>query len=149
MHRTRLEGIILSGDGDMRSLFKTFDWVASSIGDPRVWPEELLYLVQLMLDSGFPAAIGWGPSLTLLYNDAYIPVLGHRHPSAFGRPCEAVWNEAWPELFPILYRALAGKASYYEDMPYTLRCREGSEHAGLRLPIRRSMPPVARSPASI
>ena len=36
----------------------------------------------------------WGPQHTLLYNDAFVPSAGDRHPSAFARPLA----EGWPEI---------------------------------------------------
>ena len=39
-----------------------------------------------MLDSRYPMFVWWGRELINLYNDAYIPVLGGRHPTALGQP---------------------------------------------------------------
>jgi hypothetical protein len=30
--------------------------------------------------------VWWGEPLINIYNDAYVPMLGKRHPRAFGRP---------------------------------------------------------------
>ena len=45
-------------------------------------------------------AIRWGPEFVLLYNDAYRPILGDKHPFALGRPAREVWAEVWPEIAP-------------------------------------------------
>jgi len=44
--------------------------------------------------------VWWGSQLINIYNDAYIPVLGKRHPQAFGRPARESWNEIWPVIGP-------------------------------------------------
>jgi diguanylate cyclase (GGDEF)-like protein/PAS domain S-box-containing protein len=120
MNQPWQEAPFFGDGGEIRSLLHTHDWSTSPLGHPHTWPVELVHPVQLMLNSGFPAVIAWGPNLGLLYNDAYIDILGDRHPRAFGCCFEDVWNEAWPELLPIFKTTLAGKPSYFEDMPYTL-----------------------------
>jgi signal transduction histidine kinase len=76
-----------------------FDWESTSIGPLADWPVAWRNASQLMVDSGFPAALALGPDLLYLYNDAFIAVGGpDRHPSALGRPVKEVWKEIWPYL---------------------------------------------------
>ena len=56
--------------------------------------------VATVLASRNPMFLWWGPELINLYNDAYIPILGKRHPAAFGRPARATWAEIWPVVGP-------------------------------------------------
>jgi len=37
----------------------------------------------------------WGPEELVFYNEAAIPILGERHPNAFGQPAPDVWGERW------------------------------------------------------
>ena len=62
------------------------DWAISSLGASVLWPQSLCSVVNLMLGSAFPMFVAWGPTLSLLYNDAYAEVLGAKHPQALGRP---------------------------------------------------------------
>src|SRR4029079_4738166 len=39
--------------------------------------------------------VWWGPRFINIYNDAYIPVLGARHPVALGASAPDVWHEIW------------------------------------------------------
>jgi PAS domain S-box-containing protein len=48
-----------------------------------------------MLMSRFEMWLGWGENLTFFYNDAYIPTLGSKHPSALGQPMSEVWSEVF------------------------------------------------------
>ena len=51
-----------------------------------------------MLNSRYPMFLWWGPEYINLYNDAYIPVLGARHPRALGVPAAETWREIWHEV---------------------------------------------------
>jgi PAS domain S-box-containing protein len=64
--------------------------------------------------------VAWGPDLRFLYNDAYATILGAKHPAAFDAPFQHVWAEIWPELVPIVDRALSNKSAYFEDLPLTM-----------------------------
>ncbi|WP_170116485.1 PAS domain S-box protein [Devosia submarina] len=60
--------------------------------------------------------IAWGPDLQFLYNEAYAPILGKRHPGAFGRPFKEVWHDIWPQIEPLVELTMAGEASWFEDL---------------------------------
>ncbi len=64
------------------------------------WPRSLRIAVGICLNSRFPMFVWWGSQLINIYNDAYIPVLGKRHPAAFGRPARDFWEEIWPVVGP-------------------------------------------------
>jgi PAS domain S-box-containing protein len=64
------------------------------------WPQSLKLAVGICQNSRFPMFVWWGPQLVNIYNDAYIPVLGRRHPRAFGRPARESWEEIWPVVGP-------------------------------------------------
>jgi len=40
----------------------------------------------------------WGPEFINFYNDAYIPMLGNRHPQALGQPAREAWADIWHEV---------------------------------------------------
>jgi PAS domain S-box-containing protein len=69
----------------------------------------------MILNSKFPTYMAWGSDLISFYNDAYRPILGTKR-EALGRPFREVWSEIWDDVGPIAERALAGEASYFEDM---------------------------------
>ncbi len=106
----------LRGSGKMGELMQSHDWRASSLGPPEAWPQSLRTAVSLMLNSLFPMFIAWGKDLSFLYNDAYRPILGRKHPQALGLPFETVWSDIWPEIEPLVQRALAGEATFHEDL---------------------------------
>jgi len=53
--------------------------------------------------------IWWGAELVQIYNKAFEPLLGDKHPSAMGQPAMLCWPEAWTELEPLVESVLAGK----------------------------------------
>lgn len=98
---------------------REFDWSSTPLGPPAAWPAELTAMTSFILESGFPAAVVWGPELTTIYNDAFRPILGEK-PEALGRSFADIWAEAWDEIGPIAARALAGEATFIQDFPLTI-----------------------------
>ena len=80
--------------GEMAARMSDLDWSATRLGAPSAWSETLNTLIELMLDSRQPMFMAWGEAQTWLYNDAFIPILGDKHPGALGRPAMEVWAEA-------------------------------------------------------
>jgi PAS domain S-box-containing protein len=109
------------GDSGVRRLLREHDWHASPLGAPDTWPPELATAVSMVLSSAFPMFVAWGPALTFLYNDAYAPILGDKHPAGFGQPFQQVWWDIWPDLVPIVDRALSNESAYFEDLPLFMK----------------------------
>ncbi|HEU4759169.1 MAG TPA: PAS domain-containing protein, partial [Dehalococcoidia bacterium] len=84
----------LLGGGLMGELMRAWDWGATSLGRVRSWPQSLRTSVSICLGTSFPAMIAWGPELSMLYNDGYVPMLGRRkHPRALGQPLLECFGE--------------------------------------------------------
>uniref|UniRef100_B0SVM4 histidine kinase n=1 Tax=Caulobacter sp. (strain K31) TaxID=366602 RepID=B0SVM4_CAUSK len=85
--------------GDMRRRIEAFDWAATPLGPRETWSPRLTFAVDMIVASQFPTALRWGPELVLIYNDAYAPMLGDRHPGTLGKtfaeapPSSAVESE--------------------------------------------------------
>jgi hypothetical protein len=118
MRAERNEGLQTEGhtSGGMRRRLDTFDWAATPLGPPSRWPQNLTLAANLILASGFPMAVRWGPDLIMIYNDAYAPLLGQKHPAAFGRPLREIWPEIWDELGPMNDAILKGqRGSFFAE----------------------------------
>jgi PAS domain S-box-containing protein len=98
------------------NLFSSVAWDRTSLGPRAGWPQALETVVRLMLHSRQPMFLAWGADLAFLYNDAYAPILGARHPAALGHPFRAVWPEIYDELEPLVQRALAGESTWAENL---------------------------------
>jgi PAS domain S-box-containing protein len=71
--------------GDMRERIEALDWAATPLGPRATWSPSLTFAVDMIVASRFPSALRWGSDLVLIYNDAYAPMLGERHPSVLGK----------------------------------------------------------------
>lgn len=109
-------GFLGAGDrGEMAELILQKDWSKTPLGPVERWPQRLKNALALCLDSKFATYVWWGDGCTTLYNDAAIPHLRSRHPAALGIPARQVWAPAWPELDPLVSRALAGEPVFAEN----------------------------------
>jgi PAS domain S-box-containing protein len=129
---------------------REMDWSATPLGSSYAWPQSLKLSVALILASGFPMAIRWGPELVLIYNDAYRPILRDKHPKALGRSLRDVWWEVYPELGPLNEAILRGEREAYfaEDHPWAVR-RQGAIVEDARFTISYSPIPDAAAPHGI
>jgi PAS domain S-box-containing protein len=101
---------------DMRARVHDFDWDATPLGPRRTWSSSLAWSVDLILASGFPMSVRWGPDLIMIYNDAYASLLGDRHPRALGRPLRDIWPEIYSELGLLNEAILRGeRGSFFAD----------------------------------
>jgi PAS domain S-box-containing protein len=116
----------LSGGGRMGERMRAHDWSGSPLGRPETWPNSLRSAVSLMLGSKFPMFVAWGPELGFLYNDAYREILGDKHPAALGRRFNDVWAEIWHDLVPLIDKAMAGEATWAENLSLLMN-RHGYE----------------------
>ncbi|MDX2154408.1 MAG: ATP-binding protein [Bryobacteraceae bacterium] len=91
------------------------DWSLTAVGPRAEWPEALRAAVQLMINSRFPMFLWWGPELVNIYNDAYIPVLGKRHPEALGKNARETWHEIWDTIGPQADAVLRERKSTWND----------------------------------
>jgi len=94
------------------------NWSETPLGAPESWSPALQMMVRFMLPNPFPQLLWWGPELCCLYNDAYAPVLGAKHPWALGRPTAEVWREVWHVIGPLVEAPFhGGPATWVEDIP--------------------------------
>lgn len=82
------------------------NWEATDFGPLQSWPDELKMTINLCLGTTMPTAIYWGKDLRLLYNDAWAPIAGEKHPWALGRPAQEVWSDIWDVIQPQLHAVL-------------------------------------------
>ncbi|GAB3164848.1 ATP-binding protein [Telluribacter humicola] len=106
----------LSGGGELGELIRSMDWSMTPLGEVDYWPQSLRSALSICLGSGFPIALYWGQELTLLYNDAWSPIPGKKHPWALGRPAREVWPELWDTIGPLFEHVVkTGEATRSKD----------------------------------
>ncbi|WP_158825847.1 PAS domain S-box protein [Mucilaginibacter lacusdianchii] len=103
------------GSGKMVQLFRHHPWEQTALGPLSNWPQSLKTSVELMLAMKQPACIGYGKQFNLLYNDAYIDLIGAEHPAALGKPYFELWpaphapNKSWLEMI------MSGESVFIEN----------------------------------
>lgn len=113
----------------MAGRFAAHDWAATPLGPVESWSSSLRTAVDLMLRSRYPMLLSWGEELTVLYNDAYLPTMGPKHP-ALGKQLKHVFAEIWDDIGPMQESVLAGgPAIYNEDFPLTIELVSGPEES--------------------
>lgn len=92
----------LQGGGDISRLLLGMDWRESPLGLPDDWSPGLKSVMTTLLAAQAQIVLFWGAQYIALYNDAYRPTIGNKHPKALGRPCQENWSELWDDLEPLL-----------------------------------------------
>ncbi|MGO4831493.1 PAS domain-containing protein, partial [Rhizobiaceae sp. 2RAB30] len=108
----------------MGALIRSYDWSTTPLGPISEWPECLKSAVGIMLPAQAQIVMFWGPEFVALYNDAYAPSIGDKHPRALGRPASENWSELWDDLEPLLQRVLStGETVFAKDRPFCIERR--------------------------
>jgi two-component sensor histidine kinase len=72
--------------------------------------------VRLILNTGHPMFIWWGPDLIQFYNDAYRQTMGaERHPGALGQRGRECWEEIWHIIGPQIDHVMSGRGSTWNE----------------------------------
>ena len=111
---------VFPATGEMAERCRNFDWSKTPLGPVDQWPVSLRTAAAIVLRSGFPSILVWGPQLVQIYNDAYARLIGIKHPMALGMPT----HECWPEIRhiqePIFARVFAAETVNLKDAHYIL-----------------------------
>ncbi|TPG43738.1 hybrid sensor histidine kinase/response regulator [Sphingomonas koreensis] len=101
----------------MASLMRAKNWSETALGPVEGWPEPLKIAVRILLTSKFDMWLGWGEDVTFLYNDAYRPTLGNKHPHSLAAPTRVLWAEIWPDIGPLIQQVYEqGEATWSEAL---------------------------------
>jgi PAS domain S-box-containing protein len=101
----------------MGALMRSLDWSSTPLGPPCQWSASLRMKVNFLLVNRFPMLLWWGPEYIQIYNDAYRPILGSKHPQALAQPVSACWSEIWDVLQPLIDMPFqGGPATWMEDI---------------------------------
>lgn len=138
---------LFAGSGEMRALMRNFDWAATPLGPPETWCPTLQTMTRMLLSNSFPILLWWGPDFIQIYNDAYIPVLGDKHPHrALGKPFRECWSEVYHVLGPLAEVPFrGGSATWIEDIPVELNRYAYKEEAHFTISYSPVPDPTAES----
>jgi PAS domain S-box-containing protein len=100
----------------MGVLIRSHDWASTPLGPPESWPAPLRTAIRLILNTGHPMYIWWGPELRCFYNDAYRRSIGiERHPASLGQPGRKVWDEIWDIIGPQIDQVMSGRGATWNE----------------------------------
>jgi PAS domain S-box-containing protein len=100
----------------MATQMREYDWSRSPLGPVTDWPSSLRIATRICLTSRFPMIVWCGPDLRMIYNDAYLPLMGGKHP-ALDQPGADVWSDIWHIVGPMLHSVLeTGEPTWSEDL---------------------------------
>ncbi|HVI08531.1 MAG TPA: sigma 54-interacting transcriptional regulator [Candidatus Binatia bacterium] len=119
--KTQLIESVFAGGGEMGARMRALDWSTTVLGPVEQWPQSLRVCVRVMLGSGYPMLVCWGPDYTMLYNDAYGTLIGTKHPAALACNKSKVLPEAWDFIGPRFERVMSQgqDASTLTDQMFT------------------------------
>jgi signal transduction histidine kinase len=135
----------LSDGGEMGRRLRTHDWSATALGHPDTWPPSFRAAVKLMLATPSPVAIGWGPNLLTLHNDAYAAILHYgQDVPRLGVSLREQSPELWRRVGPLVERAMRRRESllvenqlfctyrhrYAEETYFTFSCNSIADPGG-------------------
>ena len=115
----------LQGGGITGQLIRSKDWTKTPLGPPASWPQSLKICVRIILTSSQPMFVWWGKELINIYNDAYLSIVGGKHPKAFGIPADEVWKEIWHEIGPRAKTVMEENTGTYDEALLLLMERNG------------------------
>lgn len=120
----------LHGGGTVSTLLQSLDWDASPLGAPADWSASLKTLMATILPAKAQIVLFWGADYVALYNEAYAPTIGAKHPRALGRPGQENWSELWDDLEPLLRGVReTGETFSANDRPFYIERRGLGETA--------------------
>ncbi|HSU83774.1 MAG TPA: ATP-binding protein, partial [Thermoanaerobaculia bacterium] len=106
----------LAGGGEMGALMRSIDWSRTAVGPVEGWPQSLRTALSILLETGFPMYIAWGPDFTQFYNDGYRPILGStKHPAALGISTRVTFAEIWDIIGPMFHGVMQGTPTNVVD----------------------------------
>ncbi len=93
----------------MSRLIREHDWSETSLGPLNSWPMCLKSALSMCLTSHFSMVLWLGPEFLTLYNDAFRPYCGNKHPAYLGKPGSEYWHEIWNVIGPMIESVMQTK----------------------------------------
>ncbi|WP_256924081.1 PAS domain-containing sensor histidine kinase [Sphingomonas sp. IBVSS2] len=98
----------------------------SPLGPAAGWSNALLASLRMMLPARAEIVMFWGPEFCALYNEAYAPTIGDKHPCALGQSALIWWGELWDDLGPLLQGVRdTGETFWAKDRPFYIERDQG------------------------
>lgn len=96
-----------AGSTEMHRRINAYPWSSSAIASIDRWPQSLRATITTLLGSRYPMILLWGPGLIQIYNEAYIALIGAKHPDALGRSIKETQAESWEVIGPMIHQVMS------------------------------------------
>ena len=119
----KLDWIKYPGDdlSKWQQFFLQHAWHDTPLGPLDQWPFELRSAVISATADPAPRTIYWGPQNAFIYNEAFSPIFGVRHPQWLGQPLELAWRPGMREaIWPHIESAYRGNSEKIDRLPLDL-----------------------------
>lgn len=137
---------MIAAQGPLGALTAAID-APSPLGPVNQWSPALVSTVRMMLSSRAEIVLFWGPDFCALYNEAYAPTIGDKHPHVLGRAGREGWAELWDDLGPLLQSVQeTGETFHAKDRQFYIE-RDGGRGEDVYFDI--SYSPVFEADGSI
>ncbi|MBL7255430.1 hypothetical protein [Paractinoplanes lichenicola] len=97
--------------GALREAYLGVDWATTPLGPVAEWSPTLLSAVDMLLHTRSAVTLFWGAEQVMVYNEAYVDMIGDKHPAALGAPVHEVFAEIWDEIGPMIATVRTGAAA--------------------------------------
>ena len=106
-------------ESDETLFARSIDWAATALGPMEDWSPEFRQVACLVMGNPHPAALFWGPDLTMLYNEPYAAeVAGVKHPALMGTGFSGPFSELWDGVAGIFADCARTGISIRKDHDY-------------------------------
>jgi PAS domain S-box-containing protein len=92
---------LTTGCSETNEIVRTKDWSTTSLGPIELWPSSLTNVLSLCFNANSPITVYWGPNYVVFYNDAFLPIMGDKHPQSLGQNARDATPEIWDIIEPI------------------------------------------------
>jgi len=104
---------------------RSINWSATDFGPMSGWSRELRQMVRFMMAEATPAILYWGDTNAIIYNEAYVPLIGDKHPEMLGRRALDVFPEFWNKFEVVIEEQRRTGVSASGDASMLLMERHG------------------------
>lgn len=102
------------------------DWSLSPLGPMDQWPDQLRQFVLVCIADPQPSVVLWGDSQAIIYNEAYVQVIGSKHPGLQGQdPRVGGLAEVWDQIDALLLEGERTGETFVGESSFLLLHRHG------------------------
>ena len=111
----------------MVKMLRTHVWSQTDLGPLQNWSQTLLSFASMVIAAPHAMSLCWGPSAIMIYNDSFAPLLGKRHPKAFGCSLKSNFATEWESSFRDTFKAVYenGESIFFEERLFMFEPEDG------------------------